>query len=135
MDLNELNEIAEKESAKRKKVQVRCCMSAGCMSTDAKGVKASLEAAAAKTDDVEVVRVGCMGLCSLGPLVKVDPEGKLYEYVTPADAPSIIDAVHGGECTAKQIDTEQPFFTEQVTVVREHSGMIDPERIEDYIAT
>jgi len=134
MDLNELNEIAEKERAQRKPVQVRCCMSAGCMSSDAKTLKAKLDEAAAGSTEVEVVRVGCMGLCSLGPLVKVDPEGTLYEHVKPEDAAGIIGTLTGGSCDVEKVDTSHPFFTKQTMIVREHSGHLDPERIEDYIA-
>lgn len=134
MDLTELIETREKEIKQRRPVRVRCCMSSGCMSSDAKTVKASLDTAAAGSDEIEIVRVGCMGLCSLGPLVKVDPNGALYENVTPEGATSIIAGLNGGTCDVTTVDTQQPFFQMQEPIVREFGGLIDPERIEEYIA-
>jgi bidirectional [NiFe] hydrogenase diaphorase subunit len=85
-------------------------------------------------DRVEVVGVGCMGFCGRGPLVQVDPEELLYEEVTPDDAASIIEAMDGGTAKPIQGDVNHPFFARQQRVVREYSGKIDPERIEEYIA-
>ena len=81
MILNDLVQIKTKELAARKKVTLRCCMAAGCMSSDAKGVKAQLENAVAQAgleNDVEVRGVGCMKLCCEGPLVQADPQNSLY---------------------------------------------------------
>ncbi|MGO8671743.1 MAG: NADH-quinone oxidoreductase subunit L, partial [Capsulimonadaceae bacterium] len=155
MDMNELNDVAEKTLAERRPVRVRCCMASGCLSSNAKGVKEALDAAACGSEDIDVLRVGCMGHCSLGPLVTVEtaPEhstgafgediisssGKehtavMYERVTPQLAPSIIGAVRGEPCEIKTADMSHPFFAEQRKVVCEKSGRIDPESIEDYIA-
>jgi bidirectional [NiFe] hydrogenase diaphorase subunit len=138
MDLTELLEIGEKERQGQSGIRIRVCVAAGCLSANAQAVKQSLEAAvgeAGLADSVRVVGVGCLGLCSGGPLVAVDPENILYEKVTPADAPSIVAALTGrGTATAKQADFNHPFFTKQVPIVLENSGKIDPERIEDYIA-
>ena len=65
MVIDDLNEIAEKERASRKKHVLRCCMAAGCMSSNSKGVKEGLEKAvkeAGLDDQVEVRGVGCMKL-------------------------------------------------------------------------
>jgi bidirectional [NiFe] hydrogenase diaphorase subunit len=138
MDLTELLEIGEKERRSHKGIRLRVCVAAGCLSANAQAVKQSLEdavAAVGLTDSVQVAGVGCLGLCSGGPLVAVDPENILYEKVTPADAASIVAALKGGvSATAKQADFRHPFFTRQVPIVLENSGRIDPERIEDYIA-
>jgi bidirectional [NiFe] hydrogenase diaphorase subunit len=75
-----------------------------------------------------------MRLCCQGPLVQVDRDNTLYEKVTPEDAPSIIAAIDGGKATATRGDLTQPFFTQQMSIVLENSGQIDPERIESYIA-
>ena len=75
MVIDDLIEIAEKERASRKKYVVRCCMAAGCMSSNSKGVKEALDKAvkeAGLEDQVEVRGVGCMKLCCQGPLVQVD---------------------------------------------------------------
>jgi bidirectional [NiFe] hydrogenase diaphorase subunit len=137
MDLNELLEIADRERASQKPVQIRCCMAAGCMSANAGAVKESLESAVEKallSDRVQVCGVGCLGLCCQGTLVQVDPTKTLYEKVTPEDAPSIIAALDGGETTAQRGNPNHPFFTRQMPIVLENSGKIDPERIESYIA-
>ena len=87
MDLAELQEIAEQERQARKPIRIRCCVAAGCLSANAQTVKQELEAAVAAAgidDRVEVCGVGCMRLCSRGPLVQVDPDGALYANVTPA---------------------------------------------------
>src|SRR3974390_750937 len=124
MVIDDLIQLAEKERAARKKYVVRCCMAAGCMSSDSKGVKEALEKAvkeAGLEDQVEVRGVGCMKLCCQGPLVQIDTnadtadhasrvthhdpvacvvveaqgQGPLYQKVTPADAPSLIDTLKG----------------------------------------
>jgi bidirectional [NiFe] hydrogenase diaphorase subunit len=139
MDLAELQEIAESERQARKPVRIRCCVAAGCLSANAQLVKQRLEetiSAAGLDDGVEVCGVGCMRLCSQGPLVQVDPAGVLYQGVIPGDAPAIVSALDdaGDDALPARVDTEQPFFTRQLPIVLENSGQIDPERIESYIA-
>jgi len=67
MQLDDLNAIAEKQNSSRKKIILRTCMSAGCMSSQADVIKKNLEAEV-KTQgleaDVEVRRVGCMGFAA-----------------------------------------------------------------------
>src|SRR5579863_7365937 len=103
---DDLIEIAERERAGRKRYTIRCCLAAGCMSSNSKGVKEALEKAvkaAGLEQDVEVRGVGCMKLCCQGPLVQVDSVGEsatvpvqttgsgpLYEKVTIADAASLV---------------------------------------------
>ena len=137
MVLEELIGIAEREGDARKQICVRCCMSAGCMSSRSAEVKTALEKAVTErqlADRVEVRRVGCMGLCGPGPLVSVEPDNLLYEHVTPENAGSIIDAFAGdGAAKAERSDPKHPFFARQTLIVRANGGRIDPERIEDYI--
>lgn len=137
MDITELQEIAEKERANQKEIRVHCCTSTGCRAANSMGVKKNLEAAVKEqgmSDRVQVVGVGCMGFCGNGPLVEIDSQEKLYEQVTPDDAGSIISALNGGVATAPEGDLNHPFFTRQIRIVRETSGKIDPEKIEEYIA-
>jgi bidirectional [NiFe] hydrogenase diaphorase subunit len=137
MDLAELLEMADKEGKGRKEVPIRCCTAAGCISSNSLAVKQCLEAAVKKEkvdDRVEVRGVGCMRLCCQGPLVQVGVNGPLYEKVTPEDAPSIAAALNGSAARARRCDPTQPFFTRQMPLVLENSGLIDPERIEDAIA-
>jgi bidirectional [NiFe] hydrogenase diaphorase subunit len=137
MVIDDLNEIAEKERASRKKHVLRCCMAAGCMSSNSKGVKEGLERAvkeAGLDDQVEVRGVGCMKLCCQGPLVQADPEGALYQKVTAEDTASLVGTLRGGTTTVQRGDPNAPFFTEQLSIVLANSGLVDPERIESYIA-
>ncbi|MEQ9358803.1 MAG: NADH-quinone oxidoreductase subunit NuoF [Coleofasciculus chthonoplastes F3-SA18-01] len=137
MDLTELQEIAEAERQAQKSIRVHCCTSTGCQAANSLGVKKNLEGAVKAADlgdRVQVVGVGCMGFCGRGPLVEIDPQDKLYEEVTPDDAASIIESLNGGTATADEGDLNHPFFARQVRIVRETSGKIDPERIEEYIA-
>jgi len=137
MDLTELQDIAEEERQAKKSIRVHCCTSTGCQAANSLGVKKNLEGAVKAADlgdRVQVVGVGCMGFCGRGPLVEIDPQEKLYEEVTPDDAASIIESLNGGTATADEGDMNHPFFARQVRIVRETSGKIDPERIEEYIA-
>ncbi|MGH7970387.1 MAG: NuoF family protein, partial [Limisphaerales bacterium] len=150
MVIDDLIEIAEKERASRKPYTIRCCLAAGCMSSNSKGVKEALEKAVKEAgfeDQVEVRGVGCMKLCCQGPLVQVDgPEtgatvevqvrgqGPLYQKVAPEDAPALIKTLREGTSAVQRGDPHHPFFTEQLSVVLANSGYIDPERIESYVA-
>lgn len=143
MQLDDLNTIAAKRKAATKKVCLRTCMSAGCMSSQADVIKKNLEAevkAQGMEADVEVRRVGCMGFCGQGPLVGVDhhhdghTHEELFEFVKPEDAPAIVRHLQGGECHVQRGDPNHPFFAKQVKIVRAHGGIVDPENIEDYIA-
>ena len=137
MIFTDLIAIKEKELAARKKITLRCCMAAGCMSSDAKGVKEQLDKAVSEAglqNEVEVRGVGCMKLCCEGPLVQADPQKTLYIKVTPENAPSIIAALKGGKANVEQSDPNAAFFTKQFSIVLANSGVVDPERIESYIA-
>ncbi len=150
MVIDDLIEIAEKEKAARKPCVVRCCMAAGCMSSNSQGVKEALDRAvkaAGLEDRVEVRGVGCMKLCCQGPLVQIDQEapgatvevqtigkGPLYEKVTPESAASLIETIKGGSTDVSAADPQHPFFTQQFSIVLANSGIVDPERIESYIA-
>lgn len=137
MDLAELQAIAEKERYGWQRVRIRCCTAASCLSSNGQAVKEKLDEAVQQSglnERVQVGAVGCMRLCCQGPLVQVDPEGVMYEKVTPTEAPSIVAALNGGTATARRGDAQQPFFTRQMSIVLENSGRVEPERIESAIA-
>ncbi|HHW70799.1 MAG TPA: NADH-quinone oxidoreductase subunit NuoF [Clostridiales bacterium] len=99
-------------------------------------------------DEVKVVRTGCFGLCEVGPIVIVYPEGAFYSRIKAEDVPEIVsehllkgrivkrllyhDAVHEDE-TAKSLD-EMEFYKKQRRIALRHCGVIDPENIDEYIA-
>ncbi len=90
--------------------------------------------AAGLEECVEVVGVGCMGFCRPCPLVKIEPDDIIYEEVEPENAASIIDALNGGQTEVTKGDSQHPFFSDQLRIIRENTGKINPERIEEYIA-
>ncbi|MFO0876727.1 MAG: NADH-quinone oxidoreductase subunit NuoF [Gemmataceae bacterium] len=137
MDIAELNELAEQERRACRKVTLRCCTAAGCLSSDGLAVKDALKVAVKAgglEETVHVAPVGCMKLCCEGPLVQVDPAGTLYQKVTPAQAVTIVETLRGGECKAQVGDPHAPFFALQHSIVLENSGLVEPERIESYLA-
>ena len=119
------------------------CMSGGAQElfdTLVEGVKA-----AGLADRVQVVRTGCLGFCEKGPIVKILPEGTFYVSVKAEDAKEIVaeHLVKGRVVTrllydpkqAKVLDENQiPFYQKQYRIVLRNCGVIDPEKIEDYIA-
>jgi len=139
MTIEELRKIAETEREAQKKFQhrVHVCIAAGCLSSGSDQVRDALKkevAEAGMQNEVLVKGVGCMGLCSAGPLVSVETEGKMYANQTPEDAPDVIRSLDTGSNGIKHCPTDVPFFERQKKIVLENSGQIDPERIEDYIA-
>ena len=139
MTIEELRKIAETERAAQEKFshRVHVCIAAGCLSSGSDQVRDALKkevAEAGMQNEVHVKGVGCMGLCSAGPLVSVETEGNLYANQTPDDAPDIIRSLDTGSNGVKHCPTDVPFFQRQKKIVLENSGRIDPERIEDYIA-
>ncbi len=142
MNLEELLAIQQDTQKKRrqKPKQIRCCTASGCLSCGAGSVKKSLNDAIKQAhleEEVEVRGVGCMGICSRGPSIEIDPETTLYHNVTSEHIPAIIATLNHTNTADKlptKGDLNHPFFTYQKLIVRENSGKIDPDSIDDYIA-
>jgi bidirectional [NiFe] hydrogenase diaphorase subunit len=132
MNLEELEQIAEsvRHENARFDHEVNVCMGTGCLSQHSDRLK---DAIAATGKQVLVRRTGCMGLCAAGPLVLVDPEEVLYQHCNAGHAKEIVASL-GGEPVLELQCNLREHFDQQVHVVLENSGHIDPERIEDYIA-
>ena len=138
MTLEELDQIAINEREAREKVthHVNVCVAAGCLSCQSQGVKDALTAEVSKRglgERCQVKGVGCMGLCAEGPLVSTSDE-RMYKHVSPGDANELIDSLEGAPVSRLRCPTDVPFFQRQKKIVLENSGVVDPERIEDYIA-
>ena len=93
----------------------------------------ALQQALGPASTIEVRESGCMGLCSRGPMVRVErPDGRdaLYESVTPELAPRIAATLTDPRVTPpeQQLDQQAPFFTRQVRIVTVHAGRIDRKR-------
>ena len=129
---------------------VLVCGGTGCSSSNSQEIMRRLEEEIKKKGldkEVNVVCTGCFGLCSLGPVVIVYPEGSFYSKVTLADIPEIVeehllkgrivkrllyqetidnDAIHSL--------TDTPFYKKQKRIALRNCGVINPEVIEEYIA-
>jgi bidirectional [NiFe] hydrogenase diaphorase subunit len=143
MTLDELAKIASAELQAQRKFQHRVCVctAAGCLSSGGDLVRDALKKEVAETGmshEVLVKGVGCMGLCSAGPLVSVENGSQMFANVTPEQAPDIVRGLDtgsdGGSDGLETCSSDMPFFLRQKKIVLENSGEIDPERIEDYIA-
>ena len=73
-----------------------------------------------------------MGLCAEGPLVSTET-GTLYQHVAPADAGEILDSLEASPVDRLVCRTDVPFFQRQKKIVLENSGVVDPERVEEYV--
>lgn len=138
MTAEELAQIARTEQDAQQSFakQVNVCVAAGCLSCHSDAVKDALtkEASSRGADGrCQVKGVGCMGLCCEGPLVSTST-GQLYQHVSPADAGAILDSMEGQPVEQLLCPTNIPFFERQKKIVLENSGLIDPERVEEYIA-
>ena len=87
-----------------------------------------------QTDQVLVRKTGCMGLCALGPMVRVMPGEISYQGVRPEDAAEIIAALGHGPVARLLVPDDLPFFTKQRKRVLALSGHIDPDSLDDYLA-
>ena len=156
-DIVKVRTIIAEEGEKLSKVtgyrkQVLVCGGTGCQSSHSMEVLDALNAElAAKgiADEILVVRTGCFGLCSLGPIVIVYPEGTFYAQATPEGIRRIVDEhlIEGKICrdllyqeTVHEDGSiislnETNFYKKQMRIALRNCGVIDPEDIEEYIAT
>jgi bidirectional [NiFe] hydrogenase diaphorase subunit len=136
MTIDELDQIAKTTQEENKKFdqEISVCMGTGCLSQHSDRVKDALaKAVESQGKNVLVRRTGCMGLCAAGPLVLVEPSETLYQHVKDGDAERVAASL-GGEPLAELQCNLREHFDQQVHVVLENSGRIDPEKIDDYIA-
>ena len=134
-----------------RRLDVLVCSGAACVSSHSAEVRDALVAEIARhglSDEVKIVETGCMGPCELGPVMLVYPDGAFYIRVQPGDAAEIVEEhfLKGRPVSrllwedpeARRIAEERkqvPFFEKQQKVVLSNCGAIDPENIEEYIAT
>ncbi|MBO6120985.1 MAG: NADH-quinone oxidoreductase subunit NuoF [Kiritimatiellae bacterium] len=120
-----------------------CCSGGGDKIVEA--FARELESAGLK-EKVQVVTTGCLGFCEQGPIVKILPQGTFYVQVREDDVKEIVaeHLVKGRVVQRLCYDPEQakklvaeaniPFYQKQYRIVLRNCGVIDPEKIEDYIA-
>ena len=130
---------------------VLICGGTGCSASGSGAVKEALEAEiAAKglADEVKVVQTGCFGLCALGPIMIVYPEGTFYHSVTAENVPEIVEEhllkgrpvtrlvyheVNDDDVKHATSLSETVFYKKQKRVALRNCGVINPENIDEYI--
>ncbi len=132
------------------RTHVMICGGTGCSSSNSVKIKEALEteiAAAGLENDVKVVMTGCFGLCELGPIMVVYPEGAFYSRVQIEDVKEIVsehfvkgrivkrllysETVEGD--TIKSLN-DTSFYKKQHRIALRNCGVINPESIDEYIA-
>ena len=130
---------------------VLVCGGTGCTSSGSQRIIDRLEkeiAANGLSEEVGVVKTGCFGLCALGPIMIVYPEGTFYSMVREDDIPEIVSEhlLKGRVVTRLLYDettkadkiiplNETNFYKKQHRVALRNCGVINPENIEEYIGT
>ena len=129
---------------------VLVCGGTGCTSSHSNEIIEKLEseiAAKGLQDEIKVIKTGCFGLCALGPIMIVYPEGCFYSEVTVEDVPEIVEEhlLKGRmvtrllyeetvqEDTVKSLE-QTKFYAKQKRIALRNCGVIDPENIDEYIA-
>ena len=132
------------------KRQIMICSSTGCASSNSLSIADKLEEEIKNQGldgEVEVIRSGCFGLCALGPIAVVYPEGAFYSKIKVEDVPRIVeehlkngnvvkDLLYQETITDTGIKSlqETPFYAKQSRIVLRNCGLINPEDIDEYIA-
>ena len=143
MNRAELAELAQEVVTRnqRRRLRLLVCCGTPCVAAGAEEVAEALRGELQRLDgdavELELVRTGCLGPCSRGPLLTVQRNGQpelVYEKVTVEQALRLLpDWLAGAAPEQGRLPAEFPFFTRQVRLVLENSGRIDPEEIEQYI--
>jgi NADH-quinone oxidoreductase subunit F len=126
---------------------ITICQGTGCESHRSDQLHAMIEAEVARRGlPVIVKRTGCHGLCEVGPIVTIEPDGVLYLKVQPKDVEDIAKSLAEGDLVKRLLYrhplTKKPvphyrdvdFYAKQTRLVLQHNGHIDPESIDDYLA-
>ena len=130
---------------------VLVCGGTGCTSSHSELIIEKLKEeikAKGLENEVNVVRTGCFGLCALGPIMIVYPEGSFYSMVKVEDIPEIVEEhlLKGrivkrllyketvvDDNTTKSLNETQ-FYAKQMRIALRTCGVINPEKIDEYIA-
>ena len=143
---------AEAEGAQVHKNYILVCGGTGCTSNHSLDVVKAFETHLKEhglQDDVKIIQTGCLGLCAKGPVVVVHPGSVYYEEVDPEKVEAIVNEhIVGGVLNDKYMlkeettdgspaktMTESDFYTKQERIALRNCGVIDPENIDEYIAT
>ncbi len=135
---------------KYREYQILVCGGGGCESSNSQEIVEKLNSELERTnlsDKCKVIKTGCMGLCALGPLMTIYPDGVFYKELTVKDVTEIVEKhLIQGQVVERLLyrmpDTGQavksvdeiPFFSRQTKIALRNVGLIDPSSIEEYIA-
>jgi len=131
-------------------MHILVCTGGGCIASGALDVSDALRkkiAARGLADEVKVIETGCLGPCAVGPVAAVYPDGVFYQNLRADDADEIVEEhllkgrvverlVHKTAATGRAVPSlhEIGFFQKQVKIVLRNCGVIDPLKIEEYVA-
>jgi len=133
-----------------RRIDLLICCGSGCISAGALKIKERfVEILAQKgiSDEINIIETGCMGPCDYGPVMMCYPEGIFYKKVTIDDAEEIVEEhfLKGRPVKRLMLQDEDekvlatkpeiPFYQKQIKVALANCGYIDPESLEEYIAT
>ena len=129
---------------------VLVCGGTGCTSSNSQKIIEAMQAeikAKGLENEVQVIRTGCFGLCALGPIMIVYPEGCFYSEVKVEDVPEIVEEhllkgrmvkrlLYSETVTPTEIKGlhDTAFYRKQKRVALANCGVINPEDINEYIA-
>jgi NADH:ubiquinone oxidoreductase subunit F (NADH-binding)/(2Fe-2S) ferredoxin len=140
VNLADIQKIAEQEVdfERAYKYRINVCCSSGCVPLGAFKVLKAFEEAVKEFGverECKVAKTGCVGTCSVGPAVVIEPGDYLYQNVTPEKVREIVrDHIVLGLPMKDMLYGNQAFFEKQHRLVLRNAGKIDPSRIQDYIA-
>ena len=134
---------------------VLICGGTGCTSSGSKVLMSTFEEELKKQgleDEIKIVQTGCFGLCALGPVVIVYPEGTFYSHVKKEDVAEIVEehllkgrlvdrlvykdvAEEVKDAAVRHVSlNDTNFYKTQKRVALRNCGLINPENIDEYIA-
>ena len=127
------------------------CTGTGCSSSNSPAIIEAFEQelkAQGMDQEVRVVKTGCFGLCAMGPVVLVYPEGAFYTHVTVPDVAEIVSEhivkgrivqrlLHKEGDAAEKVTSlsDTQFYKKQLRIALRNCGVINPENIDEYIGT
>ena len=151
MWIEDLVHIQQEVSDERKKFDYHAmiCSGTSCQASDSLMLRDRLVEALSRKkirDKVHIVETGCMGFCAAGPLMRIEPDDYFYQKLTPEDIPCIVEEHFLKHCPVERLMykdpvsgniirhfNEIPFIAPQQPLVLHNRGIINPEKIDDYI--
>lgn len=142
--------MAEEKREKKYRMHLMVCAGTACVSNHSFEIKEALEKEIKKQkleDEVLVVTTGCNGFCERGPLLVVQPGNIFYQQLNVKDIPFLVEEhflkgrpvkklmyIPPEEKTPVPVLSDIEFFKGQVLIALRNRGLIDPEKIDEYIA-